>query len=360
MRVLRSVFLLAFLQFFTFTTLADTLPPPHISAHEENRNDIRQLKEATNALTDDIDVLRRDQINYRVEKDLLKEAYATSLQTINALITIALGVIGILGYLGIRNIKEIKTDYSTELENLKQLKLTLETELATLSEKQKLVSGRLDDLSKTNEEQDRRLKVLELVEKVASMIKEKQWTRALRWIEIALDIDPNNILLLSQKSTCHGRIGEFAQAIDCSKAILKIEPQHTGTLINLLEFLLLTNQTDEFEATYTTNKAIIEENRDGKIDEYLTILASLVKNETDSAIQKLEQIADKCPDEPREYLESFSFQEAIHYTNRIPPGKQRSVMAAMIRFFQGKTSPTDLKAVLSKYKTSSPDDAAPG
>jgi hypothetical protein len=51
---------------------------------------------------------RRDQLNYRIEKDLLKETFSSNYQTINIVLTIVLALFTVVGYLGIRDIGAIK------------------------------------------------------------------------------------------------------------------------------------------------------------------------------------------------------------------------------------------------------------
>ena len=68
-----------------------------------------------------IKTISGDRINYRIEKDLLKEAYSSNLQTINMVITFVLGVFAFLGYLGIRDISTIKKEYLLELSKLLSL-----------------------------------------------------------------------------------------------------------------------------------------------------------------------------------------------------------------------------------------------
>ena len=156
---------------------------------ENIQSDIRQLKQDVKIASSDIEILRRDQVNYRIEKDMLKEVYSSNLQAINMATTIALGVIGLLGYLGIRSIKEVKLDYTSELNELKKLKADFEMELQSLVGKQKEFENKISELAVTNEKQDRRLKVLELTEKVAELMKGKQWQWALQYIPLGLEID---------------------------------------------------------------------------------------------------------------------------------------------------------------------------
>ena len=55
-------------------------------------------------LEDQFKEIRRDELNYQIEKDLLKETYSSNLQTLNLVLTIVLGLFSIIGFLGIRDI----------------------------------------------------------------------------------------------------------------------------------------------------------------------------------------------------------------------------------------------------------------
>ncbi len=181
---------------FSFVTFA-VVQPSFAGSQKSNQDqlpeniqsDIRQLKQDIKTTSNDVEILRRDQTNYRIEKDILKEVYSSNYQTINIIITIVLGVIGVLGYLGIRSIKEVKSDYANELSELRKLKSTFEVELLALVNKQKEFESKIGDLAKTNEEQDRRLKVLEIIEKISKIIGTGQWQWALQYISLGLDID---------------------------------------------------------------------------------------------------------------------------------------------------------------------------
>lgn len=59
------------------------------------------------------------QINYKIEKDLLKETYSNNYERINTVITFVLGLIGVIGFVGIKDIGSIKKEYESELKSLK-------------------------------------------------------------------------------------------------------------------------------------------------------------------------------------------------------------------------------------------------
>ena len=310
-------------------------------------SEIQQLHIELKNVGHDVEILRRDQINYTIEKDLLKEAYSSNIQTINLVITIVLGVLGVLGYLGIRSVKEIRTDYSVELEKLKTLKTQLVSEIETVRSRQKEVEGQVGDLAKTNEEQDRRLKVMELIEKISNLIRTKQWGWALKYLDIALGLDAENTLLLSQKASCHANQGELIAAIETLKKVLALEPQDSSEALNLLEFLALANQREEFEEIYSRYKVAVDSANDGSLSVYLKALLRTVGGDLAAAKEMLQKFVEVQGAEAKNYLGSWSFNEARTIISKIPAGEQRAVADAMISLFEGKTPPPEFLKVLN-------------
>lgn len=326
---------------------------PNGSQSQSNENiqsDIHQLKHDVKTTANDIEILRRDQINYHVEKDILKEAYSSNIQTINIVITIVLGVIGVLGYLGIRSIKEVQSDYAAELNELKNIKTNFELELQTLVIKQKEFESKIGDLAVTNEKQDRRLKVLELTEKASELMKTKQWKWALEYISLGLDIDHENVPLLNQKTLCHGKLGEFSSAIELSKKIIELEPEPKSVvnIINLLEYAALSNQQNEFANIYAAHKDIVDRHISGNAITYLSALANVIKGDLQQAVKILDAFVKKSPNETIKYLGFWSFDEVFTVTSKLPEGKQKDLLIKMALYFDGKILPKDFEAYLAQ------------
>ena len=318
---------------------------------ENVQSDIRQLKWDAKVATNDVEILRRDQINYRLEKDLLKEAYSSNLETINLVLTIVLGVIGILGYLGIRSIKDVKSEYTNELNELKGLKTKFEVKLEELVIKQEDFESKISDLSKINEEQDNRLKVLELTEKVSALMRDCNWRWALQYISIALDIDQDNVPLLKQKSICHGNLGEFSLAIDTSRKLLELDTDPKGVsaiVVNMLEYLALSNQPNEFANIYAAHKDKVDQYQDGNVYVYLDILCYLIKNDLAEAVNRLSVFAKKFPDITKKFLgENWKFDDPSFVASNLPAGRQKDLLLKTIDFFDGKISSNELETSLA-------------
>lgn len=312
--------------------------------------EIKQLHVEMKNIGHDVEIIRRDQINYKIEKDLLKDAYASNIQTINMVITIVLGVLGVLGYLGIRSVKEIRTDYAVELEKLRTMKTQLESEIESVRSKQKEVEGQVGNLTKTNEDQDRRLKVMELIEKISNLIGDKQWGWALKYVDIGLGLDAQNGILLSQKGACHAKLGELTAAIEAVKKVLELEPENTSQKANLLEFLAISNQRDEFNYFYENFVGAIEHLRNGALVIYLKAMHLIMSGDLDSVRSILQEYFAKQAPEPKAHLDPWSFDEVKTIISTLPAGEQRNLANAMIAVFDGKSSPIEFLQILSGEK----------
>lgn len=355
MRALISSLIVASLLTYSFTIFAAPQKEFQVQLDKDVHGDVHQLKLDVNSAINDIEILRRDQINYRIEKDILKEAYSSNLQVIDKAITIALAVIGVFGYLGLRSIKELKFDYTKELDDLKKLKINFEVELQSFVNKQKEFEIKIVDLAATNEKQDNRLKVLELTEKVGELIRNKQWKWALQYIPVGLEIDPNNIPLLTQKSFCHGQMGEFTSAIDACKKIIELEPKNSQTKANLLEYLAISGQKIEFENSYATYKAEIDQFAsqfvNGSLIDYFKILLSLVTGDLKTSISNLDAFMKQYPVVgTRKHFENWSFDEVHNSALKFPPGSQKDLLVTTVQYFNGTLASENFVTYLAQLK----------
>ena len=75
------------------------------------QSDLINLKDEIKENQSDLNKVRNDQVNYKIEKDLLKEVYSSIISTVNTVVSVVFALItlliALLGYLGLRNIREI-------------------------------------------------------------------------------------------------------------------------------------------------------------------------------------------------------------------------------------------------------------
>lgn len=312
----------------------------------ELRNELRELKQNYAGLRDSLEAIRRDQINYRIERDLLKDAFSSNLQTINLVLTIVLGVFAVLGYLGFKGIVSIRGDYSNELNELRKLKVSLEAEIKTVVAEQATVKDDLNKVIVENQKQDQRLKVLEIKEKVSQLIEAKKYGFALEFAEAGLAIEPMNIQLLNNKATCLMKYARFDQAIETIDEVLRQEPENRVAVHNKHELLLIQERVADFDALLGKHKENTEKERNGGILAYLLAVRALVTKDLNAMKVALTPFLEKCADGTATRLGTWGFDEIRWYMRKAPNSPSKDLMNKAIEFLDGKLSTQDMKALL--------------
>lgn len=322
---------------------------------EEYNNDIRQLKQEVKFYAEGLEILRRDQINYRMEKDLLKETYSSNLQTINLLITIILGGFTVVGFLGLRSMSAIKSEYSSELNQLKTLKNQFENELKELVKQQEKFQSQVEEITKSDEDQNKRIKLLEIIEKAISYANMKNWDWALEWVAEGLKLDPNNLVLLDTKRHCLWQIEDYKESIKISRLIVEMnQSNRIGPVLNLLESLALMKESNEFEVVFQKYKAEIEKDENNNlIMTYLHVLQNIVNDDITKAKTILSEfIPDLSGIEADSYFYFFdkiwSIDVAQAFKSKLTTEQQKQYLQTLNNFFTGKLSAKQLKEFLSK------------
>lgn len=245
------------------------------------KDDIKSNELELKKLENSIIEIRRDQLNYQIERDLLKETFSSNYQTVNIVLTIVLGVFSILGFLGIKDIGAIKNQYHAELEKMNDLRRNFESAIKQYKDDQLKVKEDYIQILSANEEQNRRLKVLELQEKVDSLVSGKNYQRALEYIIPALELDPKNIILLNHKGTCLWRIKDYIGSINEYQKVVEIEPNNIFAVENIAELYIITNQIDEFDLFYKKHKSVLQSISNGVLIIYFDTLRNYINNNVD-------------------------------------------------------------------------------
>ncbi|WP_167879839.1 hypothetical protein, partial [Leptospira levettii] len=90
-----------------------------------------------------------------------------------------LGITGIFGFVGLRDIGSIKKEYQTELAALKNLKIEFESKSKEFDLEKQKVDEEFKLIIKENQEQNNRIKVIELRDKTYSALRENNLISAL-------------------------------------------------------------------------------------------------------------------------------------------------------------------------------------
>lgn len=321
------------------------------------QSDLINLKDEIKENQSDLNKVRNDQVNYKIEKDLLKEVYSSSISTVNTVVSVVFALItlliALLGYLGLRNIRVIQAEYKKELENVKAVKNSFDYELNNFKSKQVEFDSEFERISKTNEDQNQRLKTLELIEKISNLVQGKHYDWAQRHISIALDSDPDNPYLLRYKAECHGKMGEFHALVESNKKLLDLESNDSSklaTAMNLLEGYAITNQRNDFNSLYSLYKDSIIKDENGGVNAYLKSLMSISLGNIADAIKELKKYSDQDVNaQPRKHLGEWSFDEVSIYLNNLTDEKSKNLMFTAIRFFKGELNTEEFINFLDQF-----------
>ena len=296
--------------------------------------------------------MRRDQLNYQIEKNLLKETYSSNFQTINIVLTIVLSAFSILGYLGLKNVGSLREAFDKELQEYRGMKKELELDLKNLKAEQTLAKTQVEKLAAKNEEQDRRLKALEIQEKVISLMKEGQHNLALDYLKVGLILTPDNVMLHKFQADCLGIVGRFTDAIESYICILKLDPQMSPAILNLAELYALTGPSDELDLHMKTHQGILERRAKFSLMWYLTAINLFMKGDLKSLIAHVPKLLEKVPaGKNAPLLGKWRDEEVLRVLSdrAALPGAQ--LMLSIVSFFKGEIDKAVLEAALVSAKT---------
>lgn len=246
----------------------------------------RELSFVKDALAE----VRRDELNYRLDRDLLKDAYAANIEKIQLFLAIVLGAFTAFGFFGVRSVGVLRNEFKSELDELRKLRTDLVSQIKELESQQKDAQKKLGDLSNKDADHDKRLRVLEIQEKAGTYIQGGQHARALEYITVGLTLDPDDRLLLGGKFTCLFQLGRYSEAGDVGRDLLKREPDEISLAENLAEVYLVGGNLAAFEDLIAKCKAAILSGPHPAVIDYFDVFRLFLKQ--DLAAMK-DQIREK-------------------------------------------------------------------
>ena len=291
----------------------------------------------------EVEKLRLDQINYRLEKNILKEAYSSSIETINTVITIVLAVLAVLGFIGIKSIRDLKSQFSSEFAKLQNLRARYQAQLREIRSSQKLAEARMQELADVNSLQDNRLRILEIQEKAGALVISRDFRRALEYIAIGIDIDPDDSVLLHQKAACHWNLSEFREAIVVLKKLLNLEPDSPSVVENLAEMHLLVMDYESFDALLADYHGVLERYAGGP---WLAVYLMAAREFTAGNVQGIRDIIEtniRCENPVKRHTEdNWEFVQILTALRSQPDTAQKRLMLALISYLQGEQTEAEL------------------
>jgi tetratricopeptide (TPR) repeat protein len=278
--------------------------------------------------------LRRDQLNYQIERDLLKETFSSNYQTVNIVLAIVLGLFSFVGFMGIRDIGSIKKEYLNELDKLNNLRKDFETKITQYETDQTKTKEDYLSILSANDKQNRRIKILELQEKVSSLVQSQNYAKAIEFIAIALEMDPDNISMLINKGISLWRLGDLSNAISSYKRIIEIDPTNIPTIENLSELYLITNRLADFNELYTKNKAAIKSKGDEALCAYFEAMENYLRQNAPGLKQSIVNYLTSLTTD-KEKRTPWDFNDALRALKPKPDDPLGAMILLLIEVLRG-------------------------
>lgn len=312
---------------------------PTIKAQSTIQDSIQTLKEKIEAVEYDLNIIKSNRQNYQIEKNLLKEAYSSNLERINIVVTIVLGLFGILGFLGIRDINNIKQKYETELEKLRSIKTEFESKSKEFNDQKEKFNNEIKTLIEENENQSRRIKLIELKEKITTHLDKGSLYRALEYCNAALEFDPEDTEVLMNKGRILCRQNELEGSINSFKKFLEIEPDNPIGVTNLAEAYLFNNQIEETNNIVSNHKELFQKK---KKDNLLEVFKA-IEYYHNKDVEKLLQIAKNLIDHTnlktnKRQITGWDFSEALYFIAHQTDSNSKNILQNLLWYIDGQIS----------------------
>ena len=313
--------------------LSQTVPsqssgPGAPSLAPESERELRRLNEV-------VLEVRRDQLNYRIERDLLKETYSSNIQTINSVLAIILGAFTILGYLGLRSLGSLRSDFQRDLEQFRTARSQLDEQVKALERDQELSNTQVKQLKAENREQNKRLRSLEVREKAGALIAQDQYSLALEYLGIGLEMTPDDVVMLRQRAQCLTYLDRMTEAITANEAVLKVKPDDRGAITDLAEFYLLSQRFRQHDAIVETHRDVLEA-RSPVFLWYLEALKLLMKGQGEKLPAHLSTLLATVPHDKTNKIRGWRFAEVRTALARRDDLVNKELFLRVLDFLEGK------------------------
>lgn len=322
-----------------------------INAINNDTSAIKDLEAKVEMLDNQLKEVRRDELNYQIEKNLLKETYSNNYERINIVITIVLALIGLLGYLGIKDVTSIKKEYASELSRLRGLQTDLEAKVKEFGETKIKYDKEITEIINQNEEQNKKIKLIELKEKIRNLFKEKQYGTALEFCLAALDLAPEDLALLMLKARIYTRARNYNDSIKVYLRILEIDPKYQLAISDLAEAYLFNNQDADSDALVENHKQAFADKASGRVMELFKLLKLYNQKSTKELLAETKKGIDASDlDAKKKRMEGWDLTDAITFIYFENQTNDRFVLINYLSYLDGQLNGKELNERLDKVK----------
>ena len=166
-------------------------------------------------------------------------------------------------------------------------------------------------------------------------MKDNNFQRALEYAAVALDLSPDDMVLLGQKALCLWRTNDLAGAAVMYAKIFSLDPSNTSALTNLLENYLISNRIDDYEPLVKKHTQQLETRENA---EYLIAYFETLKNYQLDDIKKMKAIImeslEKCKAGKSKRV-NWDFSDVNKFLAIKKAGKKKTMLLLFINVLHG-------------------------
>jgi tetratricopeptide (TPR) repeat protein len=306
-------------------------------SHSKDSLAIKNLESTTEQIQNQLKEVRRDQLNYQLEKDLLKETYSNNYERINLFLTVILGIFGLFSFLGIRDLNSIKKEYREELDKLKDLQLDVDFKSKDFEESKKKYDKEIMEIIKQNEEQSNKLKLIEIKEKIETLYSQKSYERALEYCIVALELSPDDVVFLMRKALIYTKTKRYKEIAPIYHRVIELDPTNSSAIVNLAELYLFQKNEKLSDELVAKHPEMFNKNADGDVLKFFDLI-KLFNNGNSQELEKIivEKIDQKDLLNKKKRMDSWDVSDALTYVHSEPESPQRKLFLNYLWYLDGQ------------------------
>ena len=281
--------------------------------------------------------IRNGQINYSIEKEVLKETYSANLERLNIMITLGLGIAGLLTFFGIKDVNSIKKDFKMELDAMKALKAEFEVKSQNFDTEKTRFDSEIKKIINQNEEQNQKIKVLELKEKLKKLMDENQNTSAYEYCTVALELSPNDLSLLTNKAILLCRLDNFGEAASIFETVYNTD-KSASNAGNYVESLYFINQVEKARDIMAAHYEYFHEKQIHTLKLFEVIEKYFSLDEAGFKSYASTLLNFKEPEILKKHIPTWQLNEAIHFIHYQPPSNKKTLCQNILWYFDGSVT----------------------
>lgn len=312
----------------------------------ETRKELNRLNEHYRAADSRMSRIETNGDNYRIEKDLLKETFSSNYLYLTMILAAVGGVFTLLTFLGFKDARATKSEFQLELVELRAQLVQARRSTEEFDRRRLQYEAEHAELLKKHEIQNKRLEVVELLEKAQNhLLGNGNAQFALDYATRALELAPERPDVLRLVASCLNRLNRCEEALGYLDKAYTIAAEETiGDLLECRAFL---NRFDGLESLIQKHSSTLSRvQRLGGGHVFLAFRYYHTGNM--DALLKLVNDTINAKHNAKKSGRKFNWGviEAIQVASHLPASDLQSLLLSFVGWCEGQVSHEDISELV--------------